>query len=81
MTAATATDNGGGLHLAKIIELRSEAFAHVRHHSAMIQTIATGIEQLDAGLLAASERNLDEWQSLVTATAKLAAILGSEGGR
>ncbi len=79
MTTATATNNGGGFNLAKIIELRSEAFAHVRHHNAMILSIATGIEQLDAGLLAASQRNLDEWQSLVTATANLAALLGSGG--
>ena len=72
-------DHNNGLNLAKIIELRSEGFAHVRHHNAMILSIATAIEQLDVGLLAAQQRNLDEWQSLVSAAGKLAEMLSVEG--
>ena len=71
--------DSNGFSLASIVRLRAEAFAHVRHHNAMILSLATGIETLDAALMSSTERNVDELQSLVSAAGRLAALLRSEG--
>ena len=69
------------LSLESILRLRAEAFAHVRHHNAMILSLATGIETLDAALMSSTERNVDEMQSLVSAAGRLASLLTVEGQR
>ena len=64
-----------GFSLESILRLRAEAFAHVRHHNAMILSLATAIETLDAALMSATERNVDEMQSLVSAAGMLSTLL------
>lgn len=78
MTTTTAPDNS--LSLDRILRLRAEGFAHVRHHNAMILSLATAIETLDAALMSATERNVDELQSLVSAAGKLAALIDGSAG-
>lgn len=78
MIGTTPTLNNS-FSLEAAIRLRAEGFAHVRHHNAMVLTIAAAIETLDAALMSASERNVDEMQSLVTAAGRLASLLKSEG--
>lgn len=64
------------LEFGSITRLRAEAFAAVRHHTAMILSLTSAIEALDAAMLLATDRNVDELQSLVTATCRLAGLLG-----
>ena len=67
------------LSLESIVRLRAEAFAHIRHHTAMILSIATGIESLDTALQQSiAERSIDESQSLVTTSCRLASLLNGE---
>ena len=63
------------LSLESIVRIRAESFAAVRHHNAMVLSITTALEQLDAALLSATERNIDEHQHLVDAAARLATLL------
>lgn len=52
--------------LEAVTRLRAEGFAHVGHHNAMVLSLATGIEALDAALrLTIAERSVDESQALV----------------
>ena len=71
--------DSNGFSLESTVRLRAEGFAHVRHHNAMVLSIATAIEQLDAALLSAAERNIDEQAALVTAARRLSTLLNSEG--
>ena len=63
------------LSLTAMLAIRAEAFAHVRHHSAMVLSITNGIEQLDAALLTHCERSVDEMHALITAARRLTALL------
>ena len=67
--------DSNALSLESILRIRGESFAAVRHHNAMVLTLATAIEQLDAALLWATERNIDEQQHLVDAARRLAGLL------
>lgn len=64
-----------GFSLESTVRLRAEAFAHVRHHNSMILNIATGIEQLDAALMSATERSIDDQQQLINAARRLVSLL------
>ena len=74
-TDSTGKTPDNSLSLTAILNIRAEAFAHVRHHSAMVLSITNGIEQLDAARFANCERSVDEMQALVTAARRLAALL------
>lgn len=71
----TSQSASHSLDLGSITRLRAEAFATVRHNTAMILSLTSAIEALDAAMLVATERNVDELQSLVTATCRLAELL------
>lgn len=78
MIGTTPTLNNS-FSLEAVTRLRAEAFAYVRHHNAMVLTIATAIETLDSALMTSTERNVDEMQSLISAAGRLASLIdGSE---
>ena len=64
-----------GFSLDAISKLKGEAHATIRHHAGQIVSLSAAIGDVDAALVASSERNLDEWQSLVSAAGKLAALI------
>ena len=70
------------LSLESISNLRSEAHAAIRHHAAEIVSLSSAIGDVDAALrLTIAERSIDESQSLVTASCRLASLLESVGSR
>ncbi len=70
------------LSLTRILGIRAEAFAAVRHHTAMILNIATGIESVDVAVQTnADSRSIDEQQQLVDAARRLAALVNGCGGQ
>ncbi len=72
--------DSNGFSLESTVQLRAEAFAHIRHHNAMVLNIATGIESLDTAIQQSiAERSIDESQALVDAARRLAALLKGEG--
>ena len=66
--------DSNALSLESISRLRSEAHATIRHHAAEIVSLSSAI--VDAALrLTISERSVNESQSLIPATRRLAALL------
>ena len=64
-----------GFSLEAISKIKGEAHATIRNHAAEIVSLSSAIGDVDAALVASSERNLDEWQSLVSAARRLASLL------
>lgn len=63
--------------LAKVFNLRSEAFAEIREHTAAVDRLATALGDLDAAMTCCiDERNIDEQQALVTAARQLSDAMG-----
>ena len=69
------------LSLESISRLRSEAHATIRHHAAEIISLSSAIGDIDAALVASNERNLDEWQSLVSAARRLSSLVDGSAVR
>lgn len=69
------------LSFESISRLEGEAHARIRFLAAEIVNLSSAICDVDAALVASFERNIDEWQSLVTAAGRLAALLTVEGQR
>ena len=62
--------------LSKIAELRSEAIAAIRRHTAAVDAIAAALSDVDAALqLNIDCRSIDEQQVLVTHARRLASLL------
>ncbi len=75
MVGTTPTlDNS--LSLARIIALRGEAHAEIRHHADEIVSLSSAISDVDAAIqLTIAERSVDESQALVDAARRLATLL------
>ena len=69
------------LSLESISRLRPEAHATIRHHAAEIISLSSAIGDIDAALVASNERNLDEWQSLVSAARRLSSLVDGSAVR
>lgn len=68
------------LSIEKILAVRSEAFATIRHHSAKIQSLANGVESLDLALQSSiAVRGIDAQGELLAAARNLAGLLNDRG--
>lgn len=79
---STKLPAGNCLSLTRILAMREEAHAEIRHHAHEIISLSSGITDVDVALtLSLAERNIDEQAALVTAARRLAALLadGSNG--
>ena len=63
------------LSLAQINGLRHQAHGSIHAAADRINLLASAVEEVDAALLSASERNLDEQAALVNAARRLAGLL------
>lgn len=73
---STKLDFDNTLSLTKILALRGEAHAEIRHHAAEIVSLSSAITDVDVALvLNLAERSIDEQQALVTAARRLSTLI------
>lgn len=69
-------DSDNSLSLTRILAMRGEGHAEIRHLSAEIISLSSAITDVDVALvLNLAERSIDEQQALIAAARRLASLI------